>query len=170
GLNPDNVDLHKRDGRMFLKFTDNKYDIIIVDAYSNEMYIPWTLTTREFWNLTKDRLKEGGVVSINVNSASRGSDLLSAIKNTMASVFSEVHIYHTSPDAPNYILVAGEDINLDKLKAQRIDEKLRNKATSLRLQARRVEYKPDEMMLTDDRAPVEFLTDKMFLDYVLENS
>ena len=48
------------DARPFLRRTDERYDAIFVDAY-RQPYIPFYLTTREFFELARDRLSPGGV-------------------------------------------------------------------------------------------------------------
>src|SRR3712207_9241953 len=53
------------DGRPYLELTDERYDVIVVDAY-HQPYIPFYLATEEFFELTRDRLTPGGVVALNV--------------------------------------------------------------------------------------------------------
>ena len=54
-----------QDARPFLRGTDERYDSIFVDAY-RQPYIPFYLTTREFFALVRDRLRPGGSVIINI--------------------------------------------------------------------------------------------------------
>ena len=54
-----------QDARPFLRGTDERYDSIFVDA-DRQPYIPFYLTTREFFELVRDRLRPGGSVIINV--------------------------------------------------------------------------------------------------------
>jgi len=53
------------DGRIYLKRTEKKYDIIMLDAYAAD-HIPFHLTTAEFVRLVHDHLKEGGLVASNL--------------------------------------------------------------------------------------------------------
>ena len=48
----------------FLRSTDRRYDAIFVDAY-RQPYIPFYLTTEEFFDLVRDRLNPGGTVIVN---------------------------------------------------------------------------------------------------------
>ena len=59
-----NARLHTDDARPFLRAADRRWEAILVDAY-RQPYIPFYLTTREFFQLTKDRLEPGGVVVVN---------------------------------------------------------------------------------------------------------
>ena len=56
--------LHTDDARPFLRRADRRWEAILVDAY-RQPYIPFYLTTREFFQLTRDRLEPGGVVVVN---------------------------------------------------------------------------------------------------------
>jgi len=53
------------DGRMYLKRTEKKYDLILLDAYAAD-HVPFHLTTREFVALVKDHLKTGGLMASNL--------------------------------------------------------------------------------------------------------
>lgn len=58
--------IHTEDGRVFLRRTTNRYDLIIMDAYTSTRYgssIPPHLTTREFFTLASDHLTTNGVVA-----------------------------------------------------------------------------------------------------------
>ena len=57
--------LYTEDARPFLRRTDERYDAIFVDAY-RQPYIPFYLTTTEFFMLAKEKLNPGGVVIVNV--------------------------------------------------------------------------------------------------------
>ena len=46
------------DARPYLRRTDERYDVIMVDAY-RQPYIPFYLTTREFFELARDRCGRG---------------------------------------------------------------------------------------------------------------
>jgi spermidine synthase len=53
------------DGRLYLKRTERKYDVILLDAYAAD-HIPFHLTTIEFVRRVKERLKPGGLVASNL--------------------------------------------------------------------------------------------------------
>ena len=62
-----NLTVHDADARPFLRRTDERYDLIIVDAY-HQPYVPFYLATREFFRLARERLAPGGIVALNVAS------------------------------------------------------------------------------------------------------
>ena len=63
----DNPNLHvvADDGRPFLQLTDERYDVIVVDAY-HQPYIPFYLATKEFFSLVREQLQPGGAMALNV--------------------------------------------------------------------------------------------------------
>ncbi|MGH2958614.1 MAG: spermidine synthase, partial [Solirubrobacterales bacterium] len=94
GLGDKNFTAHTADARPFLRSTDARFDSLILDAY-RQPYIPFYLTTREFFALANDRLKPDGTVVVNVGHP-EGSDLLERVlASTMAKEFKYVSIDRT---------------------------------------------------------------------------
>jgi spermidine synthase len=122
GVDPTNPRLHiyNEDGRIFLQQTTQKYDLVILDAYSKS-YVPFHLMTLEFFELLADHLAvNGAVISNLITSISGGSSqLLGAEINTMHSVFPNVYAFATEgaeyPDVQNIII-------LDTLSARALTE------------------------------------------------
>ena len=54
------------DGRRFLHDTPHRYDFIFTDAYKSLYSVPVHLTTKEFFELAKNKLSPGGVFMANV--------------------------------------------------------------------------------------------------------
>jgi len=157
-----NLAVYHMDGRAFLRTTGKSYDIVMVDAYK-QPYIPFHLTTREFFQEVKEHLREQGVVAINVASLSPSSRLVRALENTLAAVFENVYVLHP-PGTLNYLLIAS-DTSLELNMLPRSQE-LREIASTAQEGMRRVERSPDLPVLTDDRAPVEMYTDLMIFKYL----
>ena len=67
-MNEPNLNAIAQDGRLGLQQSDKRYTIIGVDAY-RPPYIPWHLTTREFFQVVYDHLTEDGAMVINVGRA-----------------------------------------------------------------------------------------------------
>src|SRR6187402_1525527 len=111
------VDVEVDDGRRYLQRHDDRYDVIMLDAFYADG-VPFHLTTLEFAELLHDRLTPGGVVAVNVIGAltGSGSRITRALWKTYASVFPTV-VFHpvyegafdrTPTDVRNIILVATE--------------------------------------------------------------
>ncbi len=79
------------DGRLYLIQHDTRFDVVAVDAY-RPPYIPFHLTTAEFFRLTRDHLTERGVVAVNVARTAEDDRLVRSIAATMHHVFPTVFI------------------------------------------------------------------------------
>ena len=85
--------------------TEKRYDTIVLDAFANELYVPFHLATREFFALCERRLERGGLLAMNVYARGDEAPNLVAIENTMAAVFRHVlRVPHY--DAGGYLLLA----------------------------------------------------------------
>ena len=161
---------HIGDGRFLLKQIARDYTVIAVDAY-RPPYIPWHLTTFEFFAEVKDHLRDDGVVAINVGRTDTDRRLVDALSQTLLAVFPSVHAIDV-PQSFNTILVATLRPTLaDNLRANlgypidSVDPILYNilamAADNL------VPLAEGDIVFTDDRAPVEMLVDAIVLDFLL---
>ncbi len=84
------------------------WDVIAVDAY-RPPYIPFHLTTREFFALVESHLSAEGVLAINIGRAGENRALVDALAATVGSVFPTVLLFdEPAPDGAlgNTMLVA----------------------------------------------------------------
>ena len=88
GENP-RLTVHDADARPFLRSTDERYDLIVVDAY-RQPYVPFYLATREFFRLVRDHLRPGGIVALNVAAVPDDKRLVEAVGGTLAADFPQV--------------------------------------------------------------------------------
>ncbi len=77
------------DGRQFLKKSRERYDQIWLDAFNSD-YIPAHMTTKEFLQLAKSRLTDGGIVIQNLFCDNRMYDAQIA---TFQAVFKRVFLF-----------------------------------------------------------------------------
>ncbi|MBA3347867.1 MAG: fused MFS/spermidine synthase, partial [Actinobacteria bacterium] len=157
-----NLTVHDVDARPFLRSTDERYDLIIVDAY-HQPYVPFYLATREFFQLARDRLAPGGIVALNVASVPGDERLLDGIAGTLTHEFDHVAVWPALRF--NKILIAfdGQWAPGPELLSNGPAE-LRPLRELLARQIRPVTEKADRPW-TDDRAPVEWVTDRMIVEY-----
>ncbi len=90
-MNMSNLNVHVEDGRLGLEQSPELYDIIAVDAY-RPPYIPPQMTTREFFQICADRLKNKGVLTLNAASVPGDRRLINGLATTMNAVFPSVYI------------------------------------------------------------------------------
>jgi spermidine synthase len=162
GLRDKNFTAYTADARPYLRSTKTRYDALVVDAY-RQPYIPFYLTTREFFSMANDRLRPNG--SIIVNAAHpEGSELLERVlAATMAKEFRYVSIDRTRPT--NSMLVAS-DSPIEPGNVIRGTEDLPSLAPTGAREAARLTAAPtDGTVYTDDKAPVEWLIDRSIVQY-----
>ena len=155
------VNIYNQDGRIFLQLNKGKklYDFIIIDSYSQELYIPWIMTTVEFWRLVKANLSPDGVVAFNV-AALPQNDLTQALAGTLRSVFPFVYLVSLPDQQYNVLLVASPQkiewqFSLPDSKREKLEVLARSFASSVE------PVVVSDIILTDDWAPVEYLTNRI---------
>jgi predicted membrane-bound spermidine synthase len=154
--------LYHEDARPFLRRIDARYDVISVDAY-RQPYIPFYLTTVEFFETVRDRLAPGGVLIVNVGHPEGQDDLEKVLSATIGEVFP--HVMRDPIEDTNTLLVASE--------APLSGERIGAAAPSLPSALRQTAYAAARLapplrggdVYTDDKAPVEWLIDKSIVDY-----
>ncbi len=169
-----NLNLHAQDGRFFLATTDNRYDVIIVDAY-RPPYIPFHLTTQEFFREIYEHLDEDGVVAINAGRTATDYSLVETLGATMKTAFPNVYVL----DAPSYGSTLGNSLVIATKQPTRLENFPANVALLdhplLRLVADRAlnsriwELQPadDTIIFTDDKAPVEQVIHNLIANYLI---
>jgi spermidine synthase len=162
GDNP-NLDVHDADARPFLRRTDTRYDLIIVDAY-RPPYVPFYLATREFFRLARERLRPGGVIALNVATVPDDHRLAEAIAATLGAEFPEVLSWQ--PLRFNQIVIGLDEPAPLPVLRQRLAGGPRPLRALTRLLANDLRpARKSGRPWTDDRAPVEWVTDRMIVEY-----
>ena len=159
--------LFHEDARPFLRRTDERYDVISVDAY-RQPYIPFYLATREFFELCRDRLAPGGVLIVNAGHPEGQDELEEVLTATMREVFPSV-LRDPIEDTNTLIVAAPQPLSVRRLRAAvpRLPAGLR--ATANQAALRLAPPLRGGEVYTDDRAPVEWLIDKSIVDYAAED-
>ncbi|MBI4280984.1 fused MFS/spermidine synthase [Candidatus Uhrbacteria bacterium] len=167
-LEQPNLSVINVDGRVFLEREKGNYEVIFVDAYANQLYIPFQLSTQEFFTAAKHRLSEAGILAMNINAANERSPLLATMENTVAAVFP--FVYRLRMDQSwNYLLVASQTpIDFEVLRTRRLPiPEFEDLAQKIPDEVRIVSFDARERIFTDNWAPVEHLTDAMLWDYAV---
>ncbi|MBI5034437.1 MAG: fused MFS/spermidine synthase [Chloroflexi bacterium] len=168
-MNESNLRAIADDGRNFLQTRAGTYDVIAVDAY-RQPYIPFHLTTVEFFQQAQQHLNPHGVVAL--NAARTGSDyrLVDALAATMRQVFPNVYLIDHPNNANTLIVATNQPTRLEGFRAnvmQLRDENLRQVAAQSMPTARAATQ--TEPVFTDNHAPVENLINDIILRYALGN-
>ena len=164
-----NLNVIVGDGRFELQRSDRRYDVVGIDAYRLP-YIPWHLTTREFFEEVRGHLTARGVVAINVGRTPDDRRLVEAMTATMAAVYPSVHVMDV-PDTLNTILVATvEPTAADNLARNlalmdgETPAPLRD-ALAYAIRALRPTMSSG-IVFTDDWAPVELMTNQIVIEFI----
>ncbi len=165
GMNNPRLRTFTEDARPFLARRERRYDVIGLDAY-RQPYIPFYLTTREFFSLARDRLAPGGTIIVNVGHPPGNDDLERTLSATMRAAFSTVVRF--AIEDTNTLLVASEA----PLSPTGIERAARQ-APALAPLARRAAAQTRPALsggrvFTDDRAPVEWLIDASIVGYAAD--
>ncbi|MDQ6846823.1 MAG: fused MFS/spermidine synthase [Candidatus Dormibacteraeota bacterium] len=152
------------DGRAFLATTPARYDLIVVDAY-RQAYVPFWLVTQEFFAVARAHLNGGGAIAFNMARVPGDDRLARAVSGTLATVFPDAR---TWPALSFNELVVGFDHRMSasalQTRLQRLPPDLRALIPLVSSQLRAVAPVADP--LTDDHAPVEWLTDRALLEEI----
>ena len=156
-----NLETHDADARPFLRRTHRRYDLIFVDAY-HQPYVPFYLTTQEFFRLARDRLRPGGILALNVATVPDDRRLADGLSATLATVFPEVRTWQ--PLRFNQIVIGlprGGTVTRRRLNVPAALDQL----AELLERDLSPPVEPADDPWTDDRAPVEWITDRMIVSY-----
>ena len=165
-MNNPNLKLHHEDARPWLRRTDDRFDVISVDAY-RQPYIPFYLATEEFFELVRDRLAPGGVVIVNAGHPEGQDDLEKVLTATMGEVFPNIL---RDPIEDTNTLIVGSEAPVSAARLRRATAKLPVglRATASAAAARIGPPLHGGTVYTDDKAPVEWLIDKSIVDYAAD--
>ncbi|HEX2912075.1 MAG TPA: fused MFS/spermidine synthase, partial [Chloroflexia bacterium] len=180
-MNEPNLNAIAQDGRYALITSSNKYDIIGIDAYK-QPYIPFHLTTQEFFREVRDHLNPNGVAVINAGTPAVGGNidyrLAEALAATMKTVFPNVYminLYNIAGYFNTIVVATNQPTSIENFR-QNIEQKVTNpliKEVGMRpLQKNSLKEwtgktdGPQPPVFTDDWAPVEQIIDQVIIDYV----
>ena len=152
------INILHEDGRYYLNKSIKKYDVVYLDAFKNEISIPFQLTTVESLKQIDGLLDDDGVMITNIISPLEGNrtNLLRALYATYKEVFPEILVFQVNTDTPTdkaqniiFVAVKSKEFTLksDNETAQAFLDKKWGKEIAV-----------DLPVLTDDFAPIEKYT------------
>jgi spermidine synthase len=173
-----NMVTHVQDGRTYLQ-TDGKnkrWTVVGIDAY-RQPYIPFHLTTREFFQEVRDHLTPGGAAMINAGRTPSDTRLVDALAQTMLQVFPNVYVIDVPTMYNSMVVGTNGPTQLGNFaeNAARVtnDYPILKQVFQASLDKGHVrEVKPDSagIVFTDDKAPVEEVIDQIILGVVNEEA
>jgi spermidine synthase len=155
------------DARYWLDTHPDKFDVIALDAYQ-QPYIPFHLTTREFFSGVRSHLSPGGAVVVNVGRTTSDFRLVDAIASTMAAVYPNVFLVDVPDFSNTMVYGTTEPTTLADVQHNLglINEPVARAIATSALSDGGLRVSPYHgQVYTDDLAPVERLIDQIIFTY-----
>ncbi|MGC8786362.1 MAG: spermidine synthase, partial [Anaerolineae bacterium] len=170
-LNLPNLHIVVEDGRYYLTHTGKRYDVVIVDAYCPP-YIPFQLTTVEFFQQVRDHLNPDGVLAINVARTETDYSLVDAIASTLKAVYPNVYIVDTLGNLNSIVIASRQPTELSTINARlaSLSDPILGNVVSRATGRIREFLIPNAQVLYDDHAPVEQIVHAIVARYFLGQS
>jgi spermidine synthase len=172
GMNLPALHVFIQDGRWGLQHSSKKYQVVSVDAY-RPPYIPWHLTTREFFQTVHEHLTDDGVMVINIGRAPDDRRLINSLASTIRMEFASIFVIDL-PGTFNSILFASvQPASVDNLAANYDSLLASPKIPPLLLETMQLTLTnlqpdpPGAQVFTDDLAPIEGITNDMIVKFML---
>jgi predicted membrane-bound spermidine synthase len=167
-MNEPNLHIYVQDGRTYIDTTQAQYDVVAIDAFQ-QPYIPFQLTTREFFSSVRAHLSPTGVVALNTGHTAHDFRLVQAFVNTMSQVFPSVYVFYVPGTFNAEIMATMQPTSIETFRSSlaqfpstTVMGQLASEVTPTVTQGH-----PDEgLVFTDDRAPIEQITDQLLLNYI----
>lgn len=167
----ENLTVEVEDGRYALRASQDTYDLIGIDAY-RQPYIPFQLTTREFFQDVQAHLRPGGVAVINAGRTQTDFRLVDALASTLRDVFPYVIAVDVGRYNNTMLIASDSPLSVDALtehvEALPPDSPVREVSRWIEESGNTREIQPGGLVFTDDHAPVELVIDTMILDAARE--
>ena len=152
------------DARVYLKQSDTLYDVIFLDVFGTDLSLPAHLATQEFFNEIKKDLQPEGVLIINYIGSvpTEATSLTGSLTKTIHSVFPNTKIYAVRTKNPgktqNIVFVARNGFELINLDGATVHHSTGKTAKVVDMEIIPAELDiENELLFTDDHAPVEYL-------------
>lgn len=161
-----NLKIIVEDGRYFLNRTTNQYDLIAIDAY-RQPYIPFQLTTKEFFQEVSDHLTSDGTTVINIGRTETDYRLVDVIASTMRVVYPNVYVINTEDYDNSMVIGTKSPTSLanfaENLNTVPMENPLKAVGAESVHHGKMREVAPGGTVFTDDHAPVEWVIDQIIV-------
>lgn len=174
-MNEANLTAFAEDGRWGLEHSSRSYSIIAVDAY-RPPYIPWHLTTREFFLTAYDHLLPDGVLVINVGRAPEDRRLIEDLSATLGSIFSSIYVMDIPNTFNSMVFATKSPTERGNLLSNLVALSSTGDTSPLLIDTMQItaanlkETPVSGRVYTDDLAPVEWITNDMVVRFLISDN
>jgi spermidine synthase len=152
----DKTRIFHEDARTYLVKSQEKYDTIYIDVYAGSPYVPFHLTTLEFFELVRSALNENGVMAINLPPYARATELEEHILDTIVTIFP--YSFRSQRLLYSFKKATGLEKLRASLNAEEIPSSIALITSKTLEEMRKVERTSPQKVFTDDYAPVESMS------------
>lgn len=154
---PDEVNAVVGDGRAWLTASDEKWDVIMVDAYQ-DITIPFQMSSVEFFTEVLEHLEPGGVMVVNMSMRSESEGSMNEyLMDTIHSVFPYCYAVRVSGGTNMELFASADDGALARFEERRAEQPSEYADIMQRVHDGMFTVEGGDYILTDDKAPVELL-------------
>lgn len=166
---PGDVPVYTYDGRAYLNAVDEKYDVIMVDAYQ-DITIPFQMSSIEFFALVEEHLTDDGIMVVNMNMrGEQEGNINQYLADTISNVFTEVYTVDVAGSTNRELFASNSSDMLDVFdKNTGLEENENLAAMMARVESGLVRYDAGKYLMTDDKAPVELLGMQVIDDLIAD--
>ena len=163
-----------QDGRWGLEISGERYHLISIDAY-RPPYIPWHLTTQEFFSIVRNHLTADGALALNVGRSPNDQKLVAGLVATMETVFPSVYVMDVPGSFNSMIYATVQPTEKGNLEQNLVYLQEQTASDPILIQAvtRTAEHlRPlpeGGVVFTDNKAPIEWITNQMVLGFLLSD-
>lgn len=167
-MNEPNLNVIIEDGRYFLRTTNKTYSMIGIDAY-HQPYIPFHLTTKQFFQEVDNHLTENGVAIVNAGRTQDDYRLVDVMASTMKTVFPNVYIIDADQFENSIVVGTKQPTNIANFAANisRLKPGLIKTVGETSLQSGNIREwtsTDPKWVFTDNHAPVEQVINSIIID------
>lgn len=167
-MNEPNLHVYDADGRTFIRVTHQTYDVVAIDAFQ-QPYIPFQLTTKEFFEEIRSHLSPNGVICLNTGHTRTDYRLVQAFVNTLSQVFPSVYTFNVPGTFNTEVMATMRPTSITTFRnnLQQMDPtSVMSVVAAEVLPVVQVAHpQRGGIVFTDDRAPIEELTDQLLFSY-----
>ena len=157
--------IHIADARSWLLRNPDRFDLVQIDLYQGGAYVPFYLTTVEFFGLVRGHMSPDSLLMMNLFDVSGRQEILASTTATLRRVFSTVVVLPGDFFGNNIVFAFTRPRPLGVIREQlaaieggRPWQQLARKAATSMVEPT---VPPGTMVFTDDRAPIEEMTRRM---------
>jgi hypothetical protein len=166
--------VHIADARPWLaqRETNGEFDLVHVDLFQGGPYVPFYLTTVEFFQLVRSRMADSGALIMNVYDKSSNQELLGAMGATLRQVFPSLEkLSRADGNHIVFAFAARRELADTVARLKQGAGPLWVRELSQKAAGEIAEFEPQAgaVIFTDDRAPIEEITRRMLVEFKKQN-